>query len=80
MKAANLSLAAGITILMWPGILRTAEPELVTLSAEGEAKMVIAIPEAKNLAETHPKKAEQLFSEWQAWNTEVNQFATRYRQ
>lgn len=35
--------------------------------------------EAKNLAETHPKKAEQLFSEWQAWNTEVNQFATRYR-
>jgi len=48
MKAANLSLAAGITILMLPGILRTAEPELVTLSAEGEAKMVIAIPEAKN--------------------------------
>ena len=45
MKAANLSLAAGITILMLPGILRTAEPELVTLSAEGEAKMVIAIPE-----------------------------------
>ena len=36
MKAANLSLAAGITILMLPGILRTAEPELVTLSAEGD--------------------------------------------
>tara|TARA_B100001964_G_scaffold184093_1_gene203922 strand:+ start:205 stop:375 length:171 start_codon:yes stop_codon:yes gene_type:complete len=34
--------------------------------------------EAKNLAETHPKKAEQFFREWQTWNNEVNQFATRY--